>query len=84
VAATPIGFAVATRVKEVVLSSVMSLLWHQHRRFSKVGLIVNKTFCELQIDVYYRFFEIGLLALSLYSFSYDFRQAAFFYSVLHG
>jgi hypothetical protein len=83
VAATPIGFAVATGVKKVVLSSVMSLLWHRHRRFSKVGVIVNKTFCELQVDVYDRFFEIGLLALPLYFFSYDFGQAAFFYSVLH-
>jgi len=81
--ATPIGFAVAARVKEVVLSSVMSLLGHQYRRFSKVGVIINKTFCELQVDVYDRFFEIGLLALPLYSFSYDFGQAAFFYPILH-
>jgi hypothetical protein len=84
VTATPIGLTMAARVKEVVLSSAVSLLWHQYRRFSKVGLIVNKTFCKLQVDVYDRFFEIGFLALPLYSFSNDFGQAAFFYSVLHG
>jgi hypothetical protein len=47
VAATPIGFAVTARVKKVILSSGLSFFGHQHRPFSKVGLIVNKTFCKL-------------------------------------